>query len=125
MTQKLEVYKCQDCGNIVMVMHASHGGLVCCNQPMVLLQENTTDAAVEKHVPVIEHTAEGTRVIVGSVPHPMQDEHYIEWIELQHGEHRHIAFLDPGKEPSAMFNFKADGVKARSYCNIHGFWKSA
>ncbi|MBU0519302.1 desulfoferrodoxin [bacterium] len=125
MTQKLEVYKCEKCGNIVMVMHAGPGELVCCNQPMGLLQENSTDAAVEKHVPVVEQTADGTLVVVGGVPHPMQDEHYIEWIELQHDGHSHIAFLEPGAAPSAIFNVKADNVKARSYCNLHGFWKSA
>lgn len=124
MTQRLQVYKCEKCGNIVTVLHTGAGQLVCCNQPMNLLTENTTDAAQEKHVPVLEKTANGWKVSVGSVAHPMTDDHYIEWIELQHGDESSIAFLKPGDPPEAEFNVQADAVTARSYCNLHGFWKS-
>jgi superoxide reductase len=106
-----------------MVMHASVGQLVCCNQPMTLLEENTTDAAQEKHVPVVEKTTEGWEVTVGSVEHPMQDDHYIEWVELHHDDHNHIAFLKPGQKPEAVFPVQADQVSAREFCNLHGLWK--
>lgn len=82
MTKKLQVYKCEKCGNIVEVLHEGAGQLVCCGQPMKLFTENTVDAAQEKHVPVIEKTEKGYKVKVGSIPHPMEEKHYIEWIEL-------------------------------------------
>jgi superoxide reductase len=106
-------------------MHQAGGTLVCCNQDMTLLDENSTDAAQEKHVPVIEKTADGWRVTVGSVEHPMQDDHFIEWIELQHDDHNHIAFLKPGEKPSVEFRIAAERVSAREYCNLHGLWKKA
>ena len=124
MTKKLQVYKCGLCGNIVTVLHAAGGELVCCNQPMNLLQENSTDAAQEKHVPVLEKTARGWKVAVGSVAHPMGDDHYIEWIELLYGGKSCFSFLKPGDKPEAEFNVQADSVTARAYCNLHGLWKS-
>lgn len=124
MTQKLQVYKCEICGNIVTVLHTGVGQLVCCNQPMNLLEENTTDAAQEKHVPVVEKTAEGWKVSVGSVAHPMSDDHHIEWIEILYGEKSCITFLKPGDKPEAEFRVEADSVTARAYCNLHGLWKS-
>jgi superoxide reductase len=123
MTKKLEIYKCEVCGNIVEVLHPGAGQLVCCGQPMKLLVENTTDASREKHVPVIEKTAEGYRVKVGSVPHPMEEKHYIEWIELVADERAYRQFLAPGQPPEAFFSVKAAQVYAREYCNIHGLWK--
>jgi superoxide reductase len=81
MTEKLQIYKCEICGNIVEVLHTGKGQLVCCGQPMKLQVENTVDASKEKHVPVVEKIEEGIKVKVGSVPHPMEEKHYIEWIE--------------------------------------------
>lgn len=124
MTKRLQIYKCEVCGNMVEIIHEGAGELVCCDQPMKLMEENTTDAALEKHVPVIEKTEDGIKVKVGSVPHPMQEEHYIEWIELIADGHAYRRFLNPGEEPEAMFNVEAQSVTAREFCNIHGLWKS-
>jgi superoxide reductase len=109
---------------MVEIIHEGAGELVCCDQPMKLMEENTTDAALEKHVPVIEKTEDGIKVKVGSVPHPMQEEHYIEWIELIADGRAYRQFLNPGEEPEAVFNVEAQSVTAREYCNIHGLWKS-
>ncbi|MGD8536326.1 MAG: desulfoferrodoxin [Candidatus Aminicenantes bacterium] len=124
MTKRLQIYKCEVCGNMVEIIHEGAGELVCCDQPMKLMEENTTDAALEKHVPVIEKTEDGIKVKVGSVPHPMQEEHYIEWIELIADGRAYRQFLNPGEEPEAVFNVEAQSVTAREYCNIHGLWKS-
>ncbi|MEO0025185.1 MAG: desulfoferrodoxin [candidate division WOR-3 bacterium] len=123
MTPKLQIYKCEVCGNIVEVLHPGAGQLVCCGQPMKLLMENTTDASKEKHVPVIEKTADGYLVKVGSAPHPMEEKHYIEWIELVADERAYRQFLAPGQAPEAQFSVQAKSVYAREYCNIHGLWK--
>lgn len=123
MTKRLQVYKCGVCGNIVEVLHEGVGQLVCCNQPMRLLEENTTDAATEKHVPVIEKVEGGYKVKVGSVPHPMEEKHYIEWIQLHAGGESYRRFLNPGDAPEATFNVTAEKVSAREYCNLHGLWK--
>ncbi len=124
MTEKLQVYECQICGNIVEVIHTGTGQLVCCGQPMTLKTENTTDAATEKHVPVIEKTADGFKVKVGSVAHPMEDKHHIEWIEVIADGKAYREFLTPGDTPEALFEIKADRITAREYCNIHGLWKA-
>jgi len=124
MTEHLEVYKCGLCGNIVQVVHASGGQLVCCGQPMALLAENTEDAAVEKHVPAVERVAGSYTVQVGSVAHPMADEHYIEWIELIAGDAVYRRHLSPGDAPQATFETDATAVVARAYCNLHGHWKA-
>jgi superoxide reductase len=123
MAAKMETYKCTLCGNIVMVMHGGDGELVCCGQPMKKLVENTTDAAKEKHVPVIEKIQGGYKVKVGSVSHPMEEKHYIEWIELMADGKSYIEFLAPGKAPEATFMITANAVTAREYCNLHGLWK--
>ena len=123
MTQRLQVYKCALCGNMVEVVHDGPGTLECCKTPMTLLAENTTDAATEKHVPAIEKIDGGFRVRVGSVDHPMVDDHYIEWIELIAGEKIYRQFLNPGQAPEATFFVEADNVVARAYCNLHGNWK--
>jgi len=123
MTQRLEIYKCEVCENMVEVVHASTGELVCCGQPMTLMKENSVDAATEKHVPVIEKTSDGYKIIVGSVSHPMEEAHYIEWIELIADGQAYRQFLNPGEEPQAFFKIVADNVMAREYCNLHGLWK--
>ena len=124
MTERLQVYKCEVCGNIVEVLHAGKGELVCCKQPMKLFVENTVDAAKEKHVPVVEKTADGIKVTVGSVPHPMEEKHYIEWIEIIADGKAYRQFLNPGDVPEAVFNIVAEQVTAREYCNLHGLWKA-
>ena len=124
MTERLQVYKCEVCGNIVEVLHAGKGQLVCCNKPMKLMEENTVDAAKEKHVPVIEKTDKGYKVKVGSVAHPMEEKHYIEWIELTADGKSYIQFLNPGDAPEAEFEISAQSVSAREYCTLHGLWKS-
>ncbi len=124
MTKKKEIYKCEVCGNIVEVLHVGAGELVCCGQPMTLFEENTVDAATEKHVPVIEKTEDGYRVQVGRVPHPMEEKHYIEWIELIADGKACRQFLNPGDKPEAFFRVDAKNVTAREYCNLHGLWKS-
>jgi superoxide reductase len=124
MTEKLQIYKCEICGNIVEMLHEGVGELVCCGQPMKLYQENTVDAAKEKHVPVVEKTASGFKVKVGSVPHPMEEKHYIEWIELIADGKAYRQFLKPGQKPEAVFPMEAGKVSAREYCNVHGLWKA-
>jgi superoxide reductase len=124
MAKQLEVYKCEICGNIVEVLHGGKGDLVCCGQPMKLLVENTVDAAKEKHVPVVRETASGFKVSVGSVPHPMEEKHYIEWIELIADGAAYRKFLKPGDAPEAEFAIKAKQVTAREHCNLHGLWKA-
>jgi len=123
MTQKLEIYKCMVCGNITEVIHSGTGEVVCCGQPMEKLVEQTADAATEKHVPVIEKIDGGFKVKVGSVPHPMEEKHYIEWIELLANGKAYKCFLEPGAEPQAVFMLQAESVSARELCNVHGLWK--
>ena len=124
MTERLQVYKCGVCGNIVEVMHAGGGELVCCGQSMALVKENTVDASKEKHVPVVERTADGFKVKVGSVAHPMEDKHWIEWVEVIADGKVYRQYLKPGQAPEAVFCVKADTVTAREYCNLHGLWKA-
>lgn len=124
MAEQLQVYKCNVCGNIVEVLHGGAGELVCCGEPMKLFTENTVDAAKEKHVPVIEKTADGYKVKVGGVPHPMEEKHWIEWIELIADGKVYRQFLAPGQAPEATFCIKAAKVTAREYCNLHGLWKA-
>lgn len=118
------VYKCEICGNVVTVLHEGVGTLVCCEQPMRLLEPGTVDASREKHVPVIVKTETGYRVTVGSVEHPMANEHYIEWIELVADGVSYRRFLNPGDAPTAEFCVDAQTVTAREYCNLHGLWKA-
>jgi len=124
MTKRLEVYKCEKCGNIVEVLHVGVGTLVCCGEPMRLYTENTVDAAKEKHVPVVEKADGGFKVKVGSAAHPMEEKHYIEWIELIAGEKAYRQFLNPGEAPEATFAVEAGEATAREYCSLHGLWKS-
>ena len=129
MTKRMEVYKCDICGNIVEMLHTGKGQLVCCGKPMKLLEEGTVDAAKEKHIPVVEVEGDEVRVNVGSVPHPMIEKHYIEWIEIVDEECGRILrkYLKFGEEPEAHFHVCCDckeHIYARAYCNIHGLWKS-
>jgi len=123
MTKKLQIYKCEVCGNIVEMVHGGFGKLVCCNEPMKLYEENTVDAAKEKHVPVKEVRDGVVRVKVGDVTHPMEEKHYIEWIEVISGDRAYMQFLNPGDSPEAEFAIDGD-VTVREYCNLHGLWKS-
>lgn len=118
------IYKCEVCGNIVEVLHEGPGDLVCCGENMKLYDEKTADSSTEKHVPVIEKSAKGYKVTVGSTLHPMKDEHYIEWIELIADGKSYRQFLKPGDEPIAEFCVEASSVTAREYCNVHGLWKA-
>ncbi len=123
MAERLEVYKCEVCGNIVEVLHGGDGELVCCGQPMKRFVENTVDAAKEKHVPVIEKVEGGVKVKVGDVAHPMEEKHYIEWVEIIADGKAYLQFLNPGEAPEATFNVEAGQITAREYCNLHGLWK--
>ena len=122
MTELSQIYKCSICGNIVEVLHAGVGQLVCCGQPMELLREKTQDLGQEKHVPVIEKTENGVKVMVGSVPHPMEESHYIEWIEIIADGIIQIKTLRPGDAPEAEFCTKAKKIEARELCSVHGLW---
>lgn len=124
MAKKLEIFKCEVCGHIIEVIHEGKGELVCCGEPMKLLTENTVDASKEKHVPVIEKTSDGFKVKVGSVDHPMEEKHFIEWIELVADGSAYRRFLKPGDAPEAFFCINASKVAAREYCNLHGLWKA-
>ena len=124
MAKRLEVYKCNLCGNIVEVNHASGGTLVCCGQEMELLEEKSADSTTEKHVPIIEAIPGGYKVTVGSTLHPMKEEHQIEWIELITESESLITYLKPGDEPVAIFKTDEKAIKAREYCNLHGLWKN-
>jgi superoxide reductase len=122
MTKIFEVYKCEVCGNIIKVVHASAGGLVCCGKPMILQLEKTADAGKEKHVPVVEKSGSGIVVKVGSIPHPMDEKHFIEWVEVRTGENVYVRGFKPGEKPEAEFCTADTNAKARSYCNVHGLW---
>lgn len=124
MAKALEVYKCGICGNIVELFISGGGPLACCGAPMQLLEENTVDASQEKHLPVIERNGNEVTVKVGSVAHPMDDNHYIQWIEVIDGDKVMRQMLKPGGAPQATFCVKSDKVVAREYCNLHGQWKT-
>jgi superoxide reductase len=124
MAKRLQLFECEVCGHIVMVFGDGDGALTCCDQPMTLMTENTSDGAKEKHVPVIEKTANGYKVKVGGVPHPMEEKHFIQWVELLTPDTLQCKFLKPGDAPEAEFSTDAtDAVSAREYCNLHGYWK--
>ncbi len=118
-----KVYKCEICGNLVELLVEGGGELVCCGQPMTLLNEKTADSATEKHVPLIEKTSDGYKVTVGSTLHPMLEEHYIQYIELIADGISYKKYLNPGDQPIAEFCVSASKVSAREYCNVHGLWK--
>ena len=123
MAEKLQIYKCTVCGNIVQVLHAGAGQLVCCDKPMEKLVPKTADEGKEKHVPVIEKSDGGIKVKVGSVAHPMEEKHYIEWVEISADGKTYRQLLNPGDAPEALFPIQADEVTAQEHCTIHGLWK--
>ena len=124
MPDRMQVYKCELCGNIVEVLHGGGSDLVCCGENMNYIEENTVDAAKEKHVPVIEKIEGGFKVTVGSTPHPMEEKHYIEWIEVITKDDRVFRkFLNPGMAAEVIFIIDTDSIIAREYCNLHGLWK--
>ena len=118
-----EFYRCERCGNVVALLKKGGGTLTCCGQAMTKLEANSTDAAQEKHVPVVVREGGKIKVSVGSVPHPMLPEHHIEWIALVSGDKVEFAFLKPGEEAKAEFNEVASGT-VYEYCNLHGLWKA-
>lgn len=122
MIAQKQIYKCNICGNIVEVLHVGGGQLVCCGQPMELLKEKTEDVGKEKHLPVLEKTEKGIKVKIGSVPHPMEEKHYIEWIEIIANGLVYRKFLKPGDKSEAEFKIKAENIEVRDYCNVHGLW---
>lgn len=124
MTERLQIYKCEICGNIVEVLHVGAGTLVCCGQPMKLVTENTTDASQEKHVPVVEQNGNTVKVKIGSIPHPMEEKHYIEWIQVITEKGALRQFLKPGDAPEATFEVAEKIVKVREYCNLHSLWSN-
>ncbi|HHX58938.1 MAG TPA: desulfoferrodoxin [Candidatus Moranbacteria bacterium] len=120
-----KIYKCSICGNVTELLYDGGGELVCCGQPMELMEEKVQEEGNEKHLPVIEEIETGYKVKVGSVEHPMEDKHYIEWIELIVDGVSSRVFLQPGEKPEAEFKVaKGESVSAREYCNIHGLWKA-
>ncbi len=121
---KNEIYKCEVCGNIVEVLTVGGGELVCCQKPMILQKENTIDAVTEKHIPIIKQVDDKIIITVGETAHPMEDAHYIEWIELIADGKVYRQNLAPGNEPGAEFCLSAENISARAYCNLHGLWKS-
>jgi superoxide reductase len=124
MTERFQIYKCEKCGNIVEILHPGAGALICCDQPMVLMVDHAVDAAKEKHIPVIETIDNGYRVKIGSIPHPMLGEHYIEWVQIIDGDKSYRQFLNPGQQPEAIFGpIEKAKIVARELCNIHGLWK--
>ena len=125
MTELRQIYRCNVCGNIVEIIHTGVGQLVCCGQPMELLTEKTADVGLEKHAPVIERIGNKVKVKVGSVPHPMEQNHYIEWIEIIADGKICRKFLKPGEKPEAESETTAEKMEAREYCNIHGLWKAS
>lgn len=122
-----QLYYCAICGNVVEVLYAGAEALVCCGEPMQLLKENSVDAAKEKHVPVIEGNENSVTVKVGSIPHPMEEKHYIAFIELITKDDMVLrAELKPGMEPVAVFPIAMSNVLyAREFCNLHMLWKNA
>ncbi len=124
MTKINQIYKCNICGNMIEIIHAAAGKLMCCGQEMSLLDENTRDASKEKHVPVIEYKDGGTLVRVGSLPHPMEEKHYIEWIEAISGNTVIRKMLKPGDQPEAFFKCALENASVRELCNLHGLWKA-
>jgi superoxide reductase len=122
MTELKQIYKCEVCGNIVEVLHTGIGTLVCCNQNMKLMPEQTKGEYAEKHAPLIKKDEQGVSVNIGKIDHPMEDEHYIEWVEISTEKGYSRKYLKPGQKPHTDFPVKAKIKKARMYCNVHGLW---
>jgi len=125
MTQKLEIYKCELCGNIIEITHGGNGTLTCCGKEMMNMKENTVEAAKEKHIPILTKNDNGYEVKVGEVEHPSEEAHYIEWIELILSDNRNLKkYINAGEQPIIQINPSAEIVKVRAYCNLHGLWKA-
>ena len=124
MVNQREIFKCEICGNVIEILHASSNSLVCCGQPMQLMIEKSEGEYADKHSPVIESNEDGVKVKVGAVSHPMEENHYIEWIEISTDQGESKKFLNPGEKPEAVFPVKNKDVKSRMYCNVHGLWKN-
>ena len=125
MSLRGEIYKCERCGQVIEVLDQAVPSLHCCGVPMEKMEEQTADASLEKHVPVLESITDGIRITVGSTPHPMTDDHYIQWIEVINGDYVNRKYLKPGDEPMAEFYVpKQDRLIIREFCNKHGLWKS-
>jgi superoxide reductase len=127
MTEKNEIYRCNICGNMVEVLHSGTENLDCCKNPMELLEEKEEGMGAEKHVPVIQESAEGVKVLVGSIPHPMEEKHCIEWVEIVADGKVYRKALKPGDAPEAEFKVKPEDISqlaVREYCSIHGLWRS-
>lgn len=124
MTEIRQIYKCEICGNIVEVVHNGAGELVCCGQAMSLKIEQSEEEKYEKHRPVVEKIDGGVIVRVGSIAHPMESEHYIEWIEVETEHRTYRKNLEPGGTAEAEFFLEAEHLSVRAYCNAHGLWKS-
>ena len=119
-------FVCKHCGNMIGLLHDAGVPMMCCGEKMVELVPNTTDAAQEKHVPVA--TVEGNKVVVnvGSVDHPMLDEHWIQWVYLETDKGGHRKVLNPGEKPNVVFALTEDEkpIAVYAYCNLHGLWKA-
>ncbi len=124
MTELNQVYKCEICGNIIEVLHTGKGTLVCCGQPMKLVEAKTEDQGREKHVPVVERDGNTVTVNVGSVAHPMEEKHWIEWVEVIADGRVYRKYLNAGEAPVATFCIDAKDLEVREYCNLHGLWKT-
>jgi len=124
MVQRNQIYRCNVCGNIVEVLHVGGGQLVCCGKPMELLIEKKEDVGMEKHVPVIEKANGKIKVKIGSIPHPMKEKHFIEWIEILVDDVSYKKFLKPGDLPEVEFVVEGENISAREYCTVHSLWKS-
>ncbi|MCF7792030.1 MAG: desulfoferrodoxin [Victivallales bacterium] len=123
--ERNEVYKCDVCGNVVEILNGTKAPIICCGQEMRLEQEKTQDAKAEKHVPVINEKECCSKVQVGEKPHPMEEEHYIQWVEIINGNYVNRKYLHPGDNPEAEFYVSQEPkMKVRAYCNIHGLWSN-
>ncbi len=122
MIERMQVYKCDICGNTIDIAHVGGGELVCCNQPMTLMEEKSADQGLEKHLPVIEKADKRLKIRVGSTAHPMEEKHFIEWIETVTEDAVSRKYLKPGDQPERSFCYKQDMLKVRAYCNLHGLW---
>ncbi|NBJ14468.1 MAG: desulfoferrodoxin [Dehalobacter sp. 4CP] len=125
MTNLREIYKCNVCGNVVEIVHAGAPALVCCGQPMEKLEGRSEDMGLEKHLPIVQVTEEGIKVTVGSIEHPMEEKHFIQFIEVLTADKVCRAELKPGQKPEAFFPVDIAAVlEVREYCNLHGLWKT-
>ncbi len=122
MTKRYEIYKCDKCGNIAMMLEGGKGQMVCCGKPMEKLEQQSADQTTEKHVPVVEKVEGGYKVVVGSTLHPMADAHYINWVSLETEKQNYFEFLEPGSSPEVFFKTDEKAVRAYEYCNLHGLW---